>query len=277
MPLYQHLQLQVLKSPSPRCPPRLGAWSPSLYSIHASPQWHNPLPWSPCPLLCWWYPDLSTKSITAATHSTLTNCLSEIKLWMHCFSLIVDGSILHTSLATLVLYLTPHSLWNPALIKWFKQHFSISRILSISVCPSLSFSAAETLIHIFITSELKYCNSNDYSSDPCPSKPPVAPHCTIQFKLLIIPHSSYLSDHLLCHPLTVIQWTSNFKNHSVIGFTIYSYLKTENWKHHTCFLSGLGVIVVHRHLLGLFNTLVSQCINPLRPRKGTRCTSTFSE
>ncbi|XP_073709407.1 uncharacterized protein [Misgurnus anguillicaudatus] len=129
---------------------------------------------------------LSTRSITPATVSTITNCLSAIKSWMNAnflklncnkseiiiigpksllpssqdFTISVDGHTVATSLQTRNLGF----IFDPTLT--FKPHirhitktafFHLRKIARLR--PTLSTSAAETLIHAFITSRLDYCNS----------------------------------------------------------------------------------------------------------------------
>ncbi|XP_075963092.1 uncharacterized protein LOC142966290 [Anarhichas minor] len=129
---------------------------------------------------------ISTKAITTATHSTLTSCLTDIKSWMqtnflklncdksdmiiigpksltktsHNFCLTIDNSTLSPS---------PHIrnlgvMFDSNLS--FEHHvkqitrtafFHLKNIARLR--PSLSSSAAETLIHAFITSRIDYCNS----------------------------------------------------------------------------------------------------------------------
>uniref|UniRef100_A0A8C5AU51 Reverse transcriptase domain-containing protein n=1 Tax=Gadus morhua TaxID=8049 RepID=A0A8C5AU51_GADMO len=129
---------------------------------------------------------ITTKTITPANLSTLTNCLSDIKTWMnHNFlklnsnktEIIIFGpkSTLPTS-QNYSLCIDGHSVTPSALVRnlgiymdpalSFKSH--INHVTKISffhlrniarLRPNLSFSAAETLIHAFITSRLDYCNS----------------------------------------------------------------------------------------------------------------------
>ncbi|XP_061585698.1 uncharacterized protein LOC133450813 [Cololabis saira] len=134
---------------------------------------------------------ISTKSLTSATHSTLTNCLAEIKSWMHSnflqlnynksdmliigpksltktahnFTLTMDNSILSPSTHIRNLGVILDSNLS------FQHHvnhitrtafFHLKNIARLR--PSLSFSTAETLIHAFITSRLDYCNSILYGS-----------------------------------------------------------------------------------------------------------------
>ena len=134
---------------------------------------------------------ISTKSISTATHSILTNCITEIKSWLqlnflklncdkseiiiigqkklttpiHNFTLNIDGFPVQTS---------PH-IRNLGII--FDQTLSYNRYIKqitktaffhlkniARLRPSLSPTAAETLIHAFITSRLDYCNSLLYGS-----------------------------------------------------------------------------------------------------------------
>uniref|UniRef100_UPI00358F988E uncharacterized protein n=1 Tax=Myxine glutinosa TaxID=7769 RepID=UPI00358F988E len=137
---------------------------------------------------------ISTKSVSTDTHSILTNCITEIKSWLqinflklncdkseiiiigpktltkstHNFALNIDGIPVSTS---------PH-IRNLGVIfdqtlsfdKYTKQitksaFFHLKNIARLR--SSLSSTAAETLIHAFITSRLDYCNSLLYGS---PSK-----------------------------------------------------------------------------------------------------------
>ncbi|XP_073328899.1 uncharacterized protein [Pagrus major] len=134
---------------------------------------------------------ISTKSITPATHSTLTNCLSELQSWLQKNFLklnsdkseiiLIGPKHLTTSTQNFTLSfdninLSPSpSIRNLGIIMdstlSFEQH--ISRLTQTAffhlkniarLRPLLSFSAAETLIHAFITSRLDYCNSILYGS-----------------------------------------------------------------------------------------------------------------
>ena len=129
---------------------------------------------------------LSTTSITAATHSTLTNCLTDIKTWMqknflklNCnkseiiiigpdtltrstqdFSLNIDGTPVKTSthIRNLGVIFDPTLSFLPHVNNITKIAFFHLRNIA-RLRPSLTFSAAETLIHTFISSRLDYCNS----------------------------------------------------------------------------------------------------------------------
>uniref|UniRef100_A0A8P4G516 Reverse transcriptase domain-containing protein n=1 Tax=Dicentrarchus labrax TaxID=13489 RepID=A0A8P4G516_DICLA len=137
---------------------------------------------------------ISTKSITPATHFTLSNCLTDIKSWMHSnflklncdkSDLIIIGpksltkttDSFHLTIDNSTLSPSPHSR-NLGVIfdnnLSFEHHinqitrtafFHLKNIARLR--PSLSFSAAETLIHAFITSRIDYCNSILYGT---PSK-----------------------------------------------------------------------------------------------------------
>ena len=129
---------------------------------------------------------ISTKTITPAIFSTLTDCITDIKTWMtHNFlklnsnktEIIIFGpkSILPTS-QNFSLTIDGHtvtpspSVRNLGIIMdstlSFRSH--INHVTKISffhlrniarLRPTLSSSAAERLIHAFITSRLDYCNS----------------------------------------------------------------------------------------------------------------------
>ncbi|XP_029929809.1 LOW QUALITY PROTEIN: uncharacterized protein LOC115374818 [Myripristis murdjan] len=134
---------------------------------------------------------ISTESITTLTHSTLTNYLTEIKSWMHSnflqlnydksdmiiigpksltktaynFSLTVDNSTLSPSnhIRNLGVILDSNlSLEHHVNHITRTAFFHLKNIARLR--PSLSFSAAEILIHAFITSRLDYCNSILYGS-----------------------------------------------------------------------------------------------------------------
>ena len=134
---------------------------------------------------------ISTKSISSVTLSTLTNCLTEIKSWMHSnflqlncdksdmliigpksltktahnFHLSVDNSTLtpSTHIRNLGVILD-----NNLSFEHHVNHITRTAFFHLKniarLRPSLSFSAAETLIHAFITSRLDYCNSILYGS-----------------------------------------------------------------------------------------------------------------
>ena len=134
---------------------------------------------------------ISTKSITTATHSTLVNCLTEIKSWMqtnflklNCDksdmiiigpnSLTKSAQNFHLTIDNSTLSPSPH-IRNLGVIfdsnLSFEHHvkhitrtafFHLKNIARLR--PSLSFPAAETLIHAFITSRIDYCNSILYGS-----------------------------------------------------------------------------------------------------------------
>ena len=128
---------------------------------------------------------ISTKTITPTTHSTLTACLNHVKSWMknnflklNCnkseiiiigpnsltsstqdFSLDIDGSIVtpSTRVRNLGIIFDPTLSFLPHVNQITKTaFFHLKNIARLR--PSLSFSAAETLIHAFITSRLDYCN-----------------------------------------------------------------------------------------------------------------------
>uniref|UniRef100_UPI003AAD8E98 uncharacterized protein n=1 Tax=Centroberyx gerrardi TaxID=166262 RepID=UPI003AAD8E98 len=129
---------------------------------------------------------LSSKTITSTTHSTLTTCLADIKSWMqrnflklNCnkseiliigpnsltrsaqtFSLNIDGSIVtpSTQVRNLGIILDPTLSFLPHVNQVTKTAFFHLRNIA-RLRPSLSFAAAETLIHALITSRLDYCNS----------------------------------------------------------------------------------------------------------------------
>ena len=129
---------------------------------------------------------LSTTTITADTHSTLTNCLSDIKSWMqnnflklNCnkseiiiigpdsltrstqdFSLNIDGTLVKpsTHIRNLGVIFDPTLSFLPHVNNITKTAFFHLRNIA-RLRPSLTFSAAETLIHAFISSRLDYCNS----------------------------------------------------------------------------------------------------------------------
>ncbi|XP_033827891.1 uncharacterized protein LOC117375687, partial [Periophthalmus magnuspinnatus] len=137
---------------------------------------------------------ISTTSINPTIHSTLTHCLTDIKNWMnHNFlklnsdktDFIIIGphniakSSQHFTLHFDNTTLSPSSLirnlgvlLDPTLS--FEPHvkhitrtafFHLKNIARLR--PSLTFCAAETLIHAFITSRIDYCNSILYGT---PSK-----------------------------------------------------------------------------------------------------------
>ncbi|XP_036958611.1 uncharacterized protein LOC119022134 [Acanthopagrus latus] len=82
--VHPHQQLHLLHCSSvPWRSPGFSAWSTPLHPVHAAP-WQHHQRHSLC-FHC--YTDdiqiyISAKSITTATHSTLTNCLTDIKIWM---------------------------------------------------------------------------------------------------------------------------------------------------------------------------------------------------
>ena len=129
---------------------------------------------------------LSTSTITAATHSTLSTCLTDIKSWMqqnflklNCdkseiiiigpdsltrstqdFSLLIDGTPVTTStrIRNLGVIFDPTLSFIPHVNHITKTaFFHLKNIARLR--PSLTPSAAETLIHAFISSRLDYCNS----------------------------------------------------------------------------------------------------------------------
>ncbi|XP_078020681.1 uncharacterized protein LOC144459834 [Epinephelus lanceolatus] len=128
---------------------------------------------------------ISTKAITNTTLSTLSNCLSEIKNWMQRnylqlssdkSDIIIIGPTSHTrttqNFSTLS---SSRHIWNLGIIfdsqLKFDHHFNyITRTAFFHLKniarlrPSLTYSAAETLIHAFITSRLDYCNIILYGS-----------------------------------------------------------------------------------------------------------------
>lgn len=134
---------------------------------------------------------ISTKAITNTTHSTLSNCLSEIKSWMqrnylqlnsdksdiiiigptshnnttHNFSLTFNNCTLSSSpyIRNLGIILDSQLKFDHHINHITKTaFFHLKNIARLR--PSLTFSAAETLIHAFITSRLDYCNSILYGS-----------------------------------------------------------------------------------------------------------------
>ncbi|XDV31632.1 hypothetical protein PO909_002599 [Leuciscus waleckii] len=134
---------------------------------------------------------ISTKSITSVTHSTISNCLIDIKSWMHTnflqlncektdmiiigpksitktthsFSLTVDNSTLFPSLHSrnLGVIFDNNFSFEPHIKQITRTaFFHLKNIARLR--PSLSFSAAETLIHAFITSRIDYCNSILYGT-----------------------------------------------------------------------------------------------------------------
>uniref|UniRef100_A0A671YR52 Reverse transcriptase domain-containing protein n=1 Tax=Sparus aurata TaxID=8175 RepID=A0A671YR52_SPAAU len=134
---------------------------------------------------------ISTKSITPATLYTLTNCLTELKSWLQTNFLqlncdkseiiLIGPKSLATSTQNFSLSIDNTTLSPSPFIRnlgiifnnnlSFEHH--ISRLTQTAffhlkniarLRPLLSFSAAETLIHAFITSRLDYCNSILYGS-----------------------------------------------------------------------------------------------------------------
>ena len=134
---------------------------------------------------------LSSKTITSATHSTLTICLADIKSWMqqnflklNCnkseiliigpkhlthsaqtFSLNIDGSTItpSTQVRNLGIILNPTLSFLPHANHVTKTaFFHLKNIARLR--PSLSFDSTQTLIHALITSRLDYCNSILYGS-----------------------------------------------------------------------------------------------------------------
>ena len=129
---------------------------------------------------------LSTRSITPATVSTITKCLSAIKTWMTAnflklnynkseiiiigpksllassqdFALSIAGHTVNTSLQirNLGFIFDPTLTFKPHIRHITKTAFFHLRNIA-RLRPTLSTSAAETLIHAFITSRLDYCNS----------------------------------------------------------------------------------------------------------------------
>ncbi|XDV49973.1 hypothetical protein PO909_019111 [Leuciscus waleckii] len=129
---------------------------------------------------------LSTRSITPATVLTITNCLSAIKSWMNAnflklncnkseiivigpksllpssqdFTLSVDGHTVTTypQIRNLGFIFDPTLTFKPQIRHITKTAFFHLRNIA-RLRPTLSTSAAETLIHAFITSRLDYCNS----------------------------------------------------------------------------------------------------------------------
>uniref|UniRef100_A0A3Q3MWV1 Reverse transcriptase domain-containing protein n=1 Tax=Labrus bergylta TaxID=56723 RepID=A0A3Q3MWV1_9LABR len=129
---------------------------------------------------------ISINSITTETCSTLTNCLNEIKTWMHTNFLSLnyaksDIIIIGPKSLTNSIHNFSFTIDNSTLSPFphirnlgvifdsqlsFDHHvtqltrtafFHLKNIARLR--PLLSFSAAETLIHAFITSRLDYCNS----------------------------------------------------------------------------------------------------------------------
>ncbi|XP_041658908.1 GTPase IMAP family member 9-like [Cheilinus undulatus] len=132
---------------------------------------------------------LSTKSISPKTVPTITNCLSAIKLWMttnflklNCnkseimiigpksllpstqnFSLTVDNHTVTPSqqIRNLGVIFDPTLSFKPHICHVTKTAFFHLRNIA-HLRPTLSTSAAETLIHAVISSRLDYCNSPLY-------------------------------------------------------------------------------------------------------------------
>lgn len=134
---------------------------------------------------------ISTKSIDPQAHSTLSNCLSDISSWLQTNFLKLNCN------KSDILVIGPNSLASTA--KDFRFSFDNSSLTPSPHCrnlgvifdnkltfsqhikavtktafhhlrniarlrPSLSFPAAETLIHAFITSRIDYCNSIIYGT-----------------------------------------------------------------------------------------------------------------
>ncbi|KAK7906725.1 hypothetical protein WMY93_015337 [Mugilogobius chulae] len=150
------------------------------------------------PLYCPWHckcfleiSDLSTKTINPVTHSTLTNCISEIKSWLklnylqlNCNKteiILIGPKSLTNANSSLTLSIdgTPVSssshLQNLGII--FDQTLSYEHHIKhitknafyhlrniARLRPSLTPQSAEILIHAFVTSRLDYCNSLLYGS-----------------------------------------------------------------------------------------------------------------
>ena len=208
---------------------------------------------------------ITTKTLTPAVLSTLTNCLTDIKTWMNQNFLKLNSNKTETIIfgkksslppsQNLSLCIDGHSVTPSFLVRnlgiymdstlSFKSH--ISHIMKTSffhlrniarLRPTLSFPAAETLIHAFITSRLDYCNSILYglpstalqklqyvqnSAARLLTRSCSREHITpilrqlhwlpikkrIQFKILLITYKalnnlapSYLTDLLHCHSPT---------------------------------------------------------------------------
>ncbi len=137
---------------------------------------------------------ISTKNISNTTHSKLSNCLNEIKSWMqtnylqlnseksdiiiidptphakasHNFTLSFDNCTLSPSSHTRNLGIIFDTKLRFDLHITHITRTAFFHLKNIArLRPSLTFSAAETLIHAFITSRLDYCSSILYGS---PSK-----------------------------------------------------------------------------------------------------------
>ncbi|XP_029957253.1 uncharacterized protein LOC115395750 [Salarias fasciatus] len=135
---------------------------------------------------------ISTTSIHPNIHSTLTQCLTDITTWMnHNFlklnsdktdiiiigphnitksaqQFTLDNSTLTPSplIRNLGVLLDPTLSFDPHIKHITRTAFFHLKNIA-RLCPSLSFSAAETLVHAFITSRIDYCNSILYGT---PSK-----------------------------------------------------------------------------------------------------------
>uniref|UniRef100_A0A3B3IPC9 Reverse transcriptase domain-containing protein n=1 Tax=Oryzias latipes TaxID=8090 RepID=A0A3B3IPC9_ORYLA len=129
---------------------------------------------------------ISTKSISSTTYFTLTRCLTDIKTWLeHNFlklncdktdTIIIGPKTITKSIPNFQLNFNNATLSSSPVIHnlgflfdtnlSLEQHFNqITRYACFHLKniarlhSSLSFAAAETLIHAFITSRLDYCDS----------------------------------------------------------------------------------------------------------------------
>uniref|UniRef100_A0A8C7YRZ5 Reverse transcriptase domain-containing protein n=1 Tax=Oryzias sinensis TaxID=183150 RepID=A0A8C7YRZ5_9TELE len=129
---------------------------------------------------------ISTKSISSTTYYTLTRCLTDIKTWLeHNFLklncdktdiIIIGPKTITKSMQNFQLNFNNTTLSSSPVIRnlgfLFDTNLSLEQHvnqITQSACfhlkniarlrSSLSFAAAETLIHAFITSRLDYCNS----------------------------------------------------------------------------------------------------------------------
>ncbi|XP_062864364.1 uncharacterized protein LOC134326089 [Trichomycterus rosablanca] len=134
---------------------------------------------------------ISSKSINTELHSTLTNCITEMKLWMKANFLklnceksdmiIVGPTTLAKTTKNFQITIDNDTLSPSSNIRnlgvIFDSNLSFDRHVNhitktaffhlkniARLRPSLSFSAAETLIHAFITSRIDYCNSILYGT-----------------------------------------------------------------------------------------------------------------